>query len=265
MKRVIPLRYGTAFKKALGDPQLFTNFVKAVLGIDIEIERVETEKSFFPALSPISVRFDLFAEDTKNRLIIEIQHEDYIDHYDRFLYYHSTALVEMTRKSDDYRPIRTLYTIVVQTSADRHGEDMAVIDMDPIGRRTGHLNVLNHKIVFLFSKHFGQDTPPALQEWLRAVDDTLDSAVEEAEYANPWILRLFDLVEEDHLTPDDRAQLIEDHYIDQVRAEGEAKGEAKTKRLLAIEMLRMGLTIDQVENITGLDQQTLQSLLETTQ
>ena len=97
-----------------------------------------------------------------------------------------------------------------------------------------------------------------MQEWLRAVDDTLDSAIEEAEYANPWILRLFDLVEEDHLTPDDRAQLIEDHYIDQVRAEGEAK----TKRLHAIEMLRMGLTIEQITTITGLDSETLHALNE---
>ena len=261
MKTVVPLRYGTAFKKGFSDPQVFTSFVKAVLDIDIEIDHVETEKSFLKAVSPIGVRFDLFAEDKKNRLIVEIQHEHHADHYERFLYYHSAALIEMKRSSTDYRPPRTLYTIVVQTSSDVDREDMVTIDLDPIGRRRGKLNRLSHKIVFIFSQHIYPDTPLALREWLRALDDSLDSTVDEQSYSNQSIRRLFELVEEDSLSPDERAKLIEDNYIEIARAEAEAKGKAEATVALAMEMLRSGISLEQVANITRLDSETLHSLI----
>jgi hypothetical protein len=51
MKRVAPLRYDVIFKKAFCEPEIFTAFVQAVLGIRIEINKVETEKSFNPPLA----------------------------------------------------------------------------------------------------------------------------------------------------------------------------------------------------------------------
>ena len=42
MKQVASLQYGVIFKKAFSQPDIFTAFVKAVLGIDIEIDKVET-------------------------------------------------------------------------------------------------------------------------------------------------------------------------------------------------------------------------------
>ena len=58
MKHVAPLRYGVIFKKAFCKPEIFTAFVKAVLDIDIEIDTVETEKSFKPAIGKVDYRFD---------------------------------------------------------------------------------------------------------------------------------------------------------------------------------------------------------------
>lgn len=46
MKHVGPLRYGVMFKKAFCAPEIFTAFVRDMLGITIEIESVETEKEF---------------------------------------------------------------------------------------------------------------------------------------------------------------------------------------------------------------------------
>jgi len=51
MKRVASLRYGVIFKKAFAVPKIFTGFVRDFLNVKLEIDSVETEKSF-PYLSP---------------------------------------------------------------------------------------------------------------------------------------------------------------------------------------------------------------------
>jgi len=80
MIEVASLRYGVIFKKVFSKPHIFTAFVKDILGLDIEIDTVETEKSFSPIIGHVDSRFDLFAEDKKNHLIVDIQHRRYQDH-----------------------------------------------------------------------------------------------------------------------------------------------------------------------------------------
>jgi hypothetical protein len=82
MKQVAPLRYGVIFKKAFCQVDIFKAFVKDIIGIDLEIESVETEKSFTQTIGNVKVEFDLYAEDTKNRVIVRCQHENSSDHYD---------------------------------------------------------------------------------------------------------------------------------------------------------------------------------------
>ena len=53
MKQVASLQYGVIFKKSFLQPNIFTAFVEAVLGIHIEIDKVETEKSFNPTVGHV--------------------------------------------------------------------------------------------------------------------------------------------------------------------------------------------------------------------
>ncbi|MDQ7090556.1 MAG: hypothetical protein Q9M50_07920 [Methylococcales bacterium] len=93
MKQVASLKYGVMFKKAFSKPEIFTAFAQAVLGITLEIDHVETEKPFNPVMGRVNSHFYLFAEDVKNRVIIDIQHERHGDHYDRFLHYHCVVRI----------------------------------------------------------------------------------------------------------------------------------------------------------------------------
>ncbi|EDN72722.1 hypothetical protein BGS_0214 [Beggiatoa sp. SS] len=85
MKKVASLRYGVVFKKAFCVPEIFTAFVRDFLNIELKIDHVETEKSFIQPVGRVLSRFDLFAENQENRVIVDIQHVRYPDHYDRFL------------------------------------------------------------------------------------------------------------------------------------------------------------------------------------
>jgi len=104
MIEVASLHYGVIFKKAFSNPAIFKAFVKDFLDINLDITKVETEKSFDNPIGSVDSRFDLFAEDKKNRIIVDIQHVKNADHYHRFLHYHCSALLEQVVKSTDYRP-----------------------------------------------------------------------------------------------------------------------------------------------------------------
>jgi len=85
MKQVASLHYGVIFKKAFSKPHIFKAFVKDFLDIELDIDEVETEKSFTPVIGRVDSRFDLFAEDKRHRTIVDIQHVRKIDHYDLVL------------------------------------------------------------------------------------------------------------------------------------------------------------------------------------
>ena len=88
-----------------------------------------------------------------------------------------------------------------------------------------------HQLFFVFSNSAGITTPKKPNEWIRAIDDSLDEQVNDEEYTNPQIHRLFDLIEKDHITPkecarmkDEYNQLSSDKTVFQ---DGEEKGKAE--------------------------------------
>jgi hypothetical protein len=69
MIEVASLHYDVIFKKAFSQPSIFTAIIKDFFGVSIEIDNVETKKSFSPVIGNVDSRFDLFAEDKKNALL----------------------------------------------------------------------------------------------------------------------------------------------------------------------------------------------------
>lgn len=56
MLTVASLKYGVIFKKAFCDREVFTAFVQDILGIELEIDQVETEKEFSPSIGYVKPR-----------------------------------------------------------------------------------------------------------------------------------------------------------------------------------------------------------------
>ncbi len=242
MKSVASLRYGTIFKKAFSQKEIFTAFVRDTLGIEVEIEKVETEKSFEPTIGHVGVTFDLYAEDKKNRLIIDIQHKRTSDHYDRFLHYQCVALLEQVKKNYNYRPNLAVFSIVVLTSGDKHARDVSVINFDPHDLNGKPLGEIPHKIIYLCPKYVNANTPEPLQEWMRAIQDSLDEEVDESQYKKVEIQRVFDIIEKDLISPQERANMFEEYN----------QREAIRERPLQIarNLLAGGFSVEQVAQYT---------------
>ncbi|MCP4347551.1 MAG: hypothetical protein GY795_18765 [Desulfobacterales bacterium] len=260
MKKVASLRYGVIFKKAFCDPEIFTAFVRDVVGIKIEIDHVETEKEFDPPIGRVKSRFDLFARDVKNRVIVDIQHERYPDHYHRFLHYHCAALLEQIANAEDYRPPMTVFTIVVLTSGDKHKRDVSVTDFDPKDLKGKSLGETPHKIICLCPKYINNDTPKPYREWLLAIQDSLDGEVEETDYHLPEIRKIFEYIEKDAVSPEERAKMFDEHGQELLLEEKLVEGIAKKTRETARKMKAKGYDILEINDLTGLSVEEINSI-----
>lgn len=290
MKEVASLRYGVIFKKAFGELDIFTAFVQDVvssavnLQLDLQIERVETEKSFDPVVGRVATRFDLFAQDKKNRVIVDIQHSRNADHYDRFLHYHCAAILEQVAKSYDYKPPLLVYTVVVLTGGDRHQKDILITDFRPRDLEGQPVDETEHKIIYLNPKVITSKTPEPLREWMLAIADSLDEKVDENDYQREEILRVFDLIQKDTISPEERAKMIEEYHLEEGKRtafsegveegvkkglekgleegvkKGLEEGEQRKAESIARKMLALGMEAAQITTITGLNREQIVEL-----
>ena len=277
MKRVAPLRYGVIFKKAFREKDIFTAFVRDVLGIEVEVEEVLMEKSFMPSIGNVAVEFDLYAEDKKNRLIIEVQQQRKPDHYDRFFHGLCVGLLEQVKNNYNYRPNLAVFSIVLLTSGDRHKKDVSIINCDPHDLAGNPLGEIPHKVIYLCPKYANDDTPKPLQEWMRAIQDSDDEEVDESQYTKPEILRIFDIIEKDLVSPEERAKMFDEHNqkivvgeayeeglekgLEKGREEGLREGEKKGRQESARKMLGKGLSVEEVAEFSGLSLSEVEALV----
>ncbi|MDD5227750.1 MAG: Rpn family recombination-promoting nuclease/putative transposase [Methylococcales bacterium] len=275
MKQVASLQYGVIFKKAFCDVDVFKGFVRDILGIELNIDKVETEKEFKPAIGKVAVKFDLYAQDNDGRVIVEIQHQySTDDHYDRFLHYHCVALLEQIENAKNYKPPLAVYTIVVLTSADtKHKEDVLTIDFDLKTKDGTALNLIPHKVIYLCPRYVDENTPPAYREWLEVIFDSLDGSVDESHYHKSEVQKVVEHIEKNDVSPEEKAQMIEEYNWEEqkktVFTEGEKvgiqkgieQGELKTKQNIAKGMLAEGLPVEIIAKLTGLMHAEIQNLI----
>lgn len=268
MLQVASLRYGVIFKKAFSKPDIFTAFVKDMLGIQLEIDHVETEKEFNPPIGPIQSRFDLFAEDKKNRTIVDIQHVRYPDHYHRFLHYHCAAIIEQVASAENYRPDLRVFTIVVLTSGDRHKVDMARIDFDPKDRNGKGLKEIPHQVLYLCPVYVNAETPEPYRQWLLAIQDSLDGEVDENQYPHLAIKQVFHTIKRDLISPEERFIMKDEFGYEEIKQEkfqeGKAEGRLEEKIAIAVAMLKKGTDYQFIQEVTGLATEDLAKLLTQT-
>ncbi len=282
--QVASLRYDVIFKKAFGNVQVFKALAKDFLGVELNIDKVETEKKFSPPIGKVDSRFDLYAEDLKNRVIVDIQHRRYDDHDDRFLHYHCAALLEQVSTAKNYSPALTVFTIVVSTSGTKGDVAIAEINFDPFDFLTKQrLSKIHHRVLYLSPKHVNDQVPEPYRQWLQLIRDSLDEQADESCYDKPEFQTILDLIKVDGLTPQDRARLKDEYALEQaLRQEkqeefekgielgeqrgreqglelGKQQGLEQGKLEVARKLQAQGMSIDLIEQLTGLSRDLWQS------
>lgn len=260
LMQVASLRYDVIFKKAFGDLEVFKAFVKDFLDIDLNIQQVETEKKFIPPIGNVDSRFDLYAEDLENRVIVDIQHRRYNDHYDRFLHYHCAALLEQISNAKSYSPTLTVFTIVVSTAGTQEDAVIAEINFDPVDLFTRQpLRKISHRVLYLSPKQCTHHTPEPYQQWLRLIQDSLDEQIDETHYQKPAIVKALNLIKTDGLTPQDRARLKDEYSLEQSWKKEFQKGIEQGKLEVARKLQTQGMAVELIEQLTELTRDQWQS------
>ena len=256
MLKVIPLRYGTIFKKVFGDREVFNHFVSDVLDTTIEVDAVHQEYRYPSPVEKVNVEYDLFGEDAARRVIVEIQHIREHDFFDRFLHYHLVSIVEQAEGHRQYRVERDVFTLVVLTTTPRDRElqfSVAVSDMDPISEQGARVGVYRHRLVFLNPTVVNAKTPARVRPWLELIADSLDGEVDETHYPDPTMQRALRGAVSRDVSPDDLARIKDEAAWEQAKAdermsgkaEGIAVGEAKGLRLAIAALCdAFGVTLD---------------------
>ncbi len=201
------------FKKVFTNVEVFTAFVKDVLGIDIEIDHVETERELNRKTAHIRFKMDLFAESKDHRVIVEIQKVDYDYNHDRFLHYFLANVIDQQGSGEEYAFAREVYTIVLITAPYKISEKSGKPIQDDVLLTTLNPQTLNgevrqmygHKLLFLNPNYMGIDTPPQILDWMVLIHQSIHHPEDpDINLENPAIRLAAELAEVDNLDPRDR-------------------------------------------------------------
>ncbi len=233
---------------------VFRSLVEAAVGIDFMPDRIEQEYSYRQPVSRVNIAYDLFAEDTARRTIVELQHVREETTYDRFLYYHAVGLVEQIVSNERYKFERDVYTLVLFTRwpddpALRYGR--AVCDMDPVTDEGARLNVYRHRLVFVHARASMEKLPPSLRPLMGLLEDTLDGHVDETRYPDAVSQHILARIRREGLTPEENAKLKDEASWEAAKREerhwGREEGRSEEAARAVLTALRVrGVTVPDV-------------------
>lgn len=256
------------FKKAFTDKIVFKAFVKDILGIEVDPDKIETEKAFQPKLGNINFRYDIFAEDIKKRIIIEIQKVEYDSsgyrhNFDRF--YHLQGITEQQRSSDDYSVERTVYTIVVMTAPYRFHEktgeiykdEVLVSSLNPKNLKGVECKIFNHELVFLNPNYKGVGTPQNYRDWLDLIYESIYHPENpQINTQNSGVKRVAEIISYENISPEE--------WEESKKEVGRRKvikiERQEEKREIATKLKESGISIEIIAKTTGLSFEEIEKL-----
>ena len=200
------------FKKAFTDKIVFKAFVKDIIGIEVEPEKIETEKAFQPKLGNIAFKYDIFAEDVKKRIVIEIQKVEYDHNFDRFLHYHLQAITEQQRSAEDYTVEKTVYTIVLMTApykinkntGEIYKDEVLISSLNPKNLKGVERKIFNHELIYLNPNYKGEDTPANYRDWLGLIYESIHSPENpQINTQNAGVKRVAEIISYENISPEE--------------------------------------------------------------
>ena len=261
------------FKKAFTNKIVFTAFVRDILGIEVEIDKIETERKFLPKIGYVDFELDIFAETTDKRICIEIQKIEYDHHFDRFLHYFLMLIAEQQKNSKEYGIDLTVYVIVVLTApysiSEKNGkpilDEVLLLTLNPQTITGEERDVFGHQFVCLNPNHPNPSTPQKIRDWLDLIYQSIHSPQRTTlNTDNEGIRTAIELITFDNLTPEERRKAKDKEAAKVVIAKTEERGKQEGKKEEKIEiaqnLISLGLDNATISKGTGLSIEEIEIL-----
>jgi predicted transposase/invertase (TIGR01784 family) len=257
------------FKKAFTDKTVFKAFVRDILGIEVEVEKIETEKKFEPKIGYVDFELDIFAETTDKRICIEIQRIEYDHHFDRFLHYFLMLIAEQQKSSKEYDIVRTVYVIVVLTApykiSEKNGkpilDEVLLLKLNPQTLQGEVRDLYGHKFVCLNPNHPNEETPKQIRDWLDLIYQSIHSPERPVlNMQNEGIKKAMELISFENLTPEERTQAKNKEAAKITLAKTEQYAKQERSAEIAKRMLKRGTAIEIIAEDTGLTIEQIEQL-----
>jgi hypothetical protein len=203
------------FKKAFTDKIVFEAFVKDILGLEISVGIIETEKKFSPPIGYVDFELDVFAETLDKRTVIELQRAQYDYNFDRFMHYLQMLVAEQQKNASKYKVKQTVYLIVIMTlpykfndlTGEAVKEEVIVTKFCSKNLNGKDIPIYGHQMVCLNPNHPEPDTPESVRDWLDLIYQSIHNPdAPNINLNNPGIRRAADLIDFTKLTPHQLAE-----------------------------------------------------------
>lgn len=225
------------FKKAFTDKEVLESFIFDVLGLQLDLGTIETEKKFTPLIGYIDFEIDVFAETKDKRIAVELQRAQYDYNFDRFMHYLQMLVAEQQKSSKKYKVQQTVYMIVVMTlpykfdslTGEAVKEEMLITQFCTKNGAGKPIFIYNHQMVCLNPNHPDPTTPTVIRDWLDLFYQSIHNSERPRLNLNhKGIKKAHDLIDFERFTPKELAEaknkeqgeVVKSMYMEEGRVEG---------------------------------------------
>jgi hypothetical protein len=257
------------FKKAFTNKIVFKAFVRDILGIEIEVDKIETEKKFTPKIGYVDFELDIFAESIDRRICIEIQRIEYDSHFDRFLHYFLMLIAEQQKSAKEYNIDQTVYVIVVLTAPYKINEksgkpvldEVLLLKLNPQTLKGEIRDLYGHQFICLNPNHPDEETPKQMRDWLDLIYQSIHNPARPSlNTNNEGIRKAIELISFENLTPEERMHAKNKEAAKVVLAKNEQYAKQEEKIEIAKKMLLAGLDSKLIADLTDLSTTQIENI-----
>ncbi len=257
------------FKKAFTNITVFKAFVRDILGIEVEIDKIETEKKFEPKIGYVDFELDIFAETIDKRVCIEIQRIEYDHHFDRFLHYFLMLIAEQQKSAKEYNIDLTVYVIVVLTAPyainEKNGkpilDEVLLLKLNPQTLKGEVRELFGHQFVCLNPNHPDVETPKQIRDWLDLIYQSIHSPERPVlNTDNEGIRKAVELISFENLTPEERKKAKDKEASRIVLSKERNAGKKESQIEIAKNAIIKGFNDETIADITGLTVEQIETI-----
>jgi len=272
MARYLDPKADLTFKRIFIDhPHLLIHFLNSVMPFDtgryiIDLEYLPQELAPDTPGRKFSIVDVRCIDNFKRQFIIEIQTSWYDAFMNRIVFNAGKAYVKQLYRSEAYHLLQPVYSLCILTENFDHKTDRFYHHFQIVNRENTDEIIPGLEFVLVeLTEKFRHETisdRKLMVLWLRflkEVNEDMKTLPEEMQ-ENEYIRQAAELCEEGAFTPEELARY--DHFWDAVRIEKTIKESARIEGIteIALNLLKMGVSVEIVSNATGLSEQQIGKL-----